>query len=116
MSNEQKMKNFINALLKEYYPDLSDIDGGAFQEIAEQHGILIAEVRHQPCGKFCHCNEVVYGEEWLDGVKCFRPANWLSAQQSMQTDICPECGVAQDIPNVNNIRGGLLCGTCGKCR
>lgn len=82
MSNEQKMKDFINALLKEYYPDLGDIDGGTFQDIAEQHGILIAEIRHQPCGEFCNCNEVVYDEEWIEGVKCFRPANWLSAQHS----------------------------------
>lgn len=108
MSNEQKMKDFINALLKEYYPDLGDIDGGTFQDIAEQHGILIAEIRHQPCGEFCNCNEVVYDEEWLEGVKCFRPANWLSAQQSVHLT----CGSVRPYKHFTQIESGCAIWHC----
>jgi hypothetical protein len=80
--SEEKMKAFINALLEEYYPECGDIDGGTFQDLAEKHGILVKEIRHEPCDEFCNCAQVVYDEEWQEGVECFRAVNWLSAQQS----------------------------------
>ena len=83
MSEEEKMKAFINALLEEFYPECGDIDGGTFQDLAEKFGILVKEIRHEPCGEFCNCAQVVYDEEWQEGVECFRAANWLSAQQSV---------------------------------
>src|SRR3990167_5051111 len=79
ISNYEKMKTFIMALLDEFYPECGDIDGGTFQDLAEKHGILIPEIKHQPCGEFCKCNEVVYDEEWQDGVTCYHAAEHLNA-------------------------------------
>jgi hypothetical protein len=31
-------------------------------------------------------------------------------------DICPQCCVEKSVGDTNSIRGGLVCGTCGKCR
>ena len=68
------------ALLDEFYPECGDIDGGTFQDLAEKHGILIPEIKYQPCGEFCKCNEVVYDEEWQDGVTCYHAAEWLRSR------------------------------------
>ncbi len=109
MSEEEKMKAFINALLEEFYPECGDIDGGTFQDLAEKHGILVKEIRHEPCGEFCNCAQVVYDEEWQEGVECFRAANWLSAQQSVQADDgychCP-------ITKTEAVLAGSLCSKC----
>lgn len=70
---------FVNALLDEYYPDPGDIDGGTFQDLAVKHGVLVAEIRHEPCGEGCACAEVYYHTDWIEGVECFRPAIWLTA-------------------------------------
>ena len=75
------MKAFVIALLEEFYPDCGDIDGGTFQDLAERHGILVPETRHEPCGEFCNCAQVVYDEEWTEGVKCYRAAEWLIAKE-----------------------------------
>lgn len=84
MSHEQQIKDFVNALLEEFYPECGDIDGGTFQDLAEKHGILIPETRYEPCGEFCKCNEFVYPEEWAEGFKCYRAAHWLHTEQSIQ--------------------------------
>ena len=79
ISNDQKMKSFILALLDEFYPECGDIDGGTFQDLAEKHGVLIPEIRHEPCGEFCNCAQLCYDEEWQEGVTCYRAAEWLRA-------------------------------------
>lgn len=84
--SEEKMKAFINELFDEYYPECGDIDGASLQDMAEKHGILVPEIRYEPCGEFCNCNELVYDEEWQEGVKCYRLANWLSAQPTLAPD------------------------------
>lgn len=84
--SEEKMKAFISDSFDEYYPECGDIDGGFLQDLAEKHGILVPEIRHEPCGEFCNCAQVVYDEEWQEGVKCYRPANWLSAEHYLHTD------------------------------
>jgi len=50
MSEEEKMKAFIRELFDIYYPDCGDIDGGELQDLAEKHGILVHEIRHEPTG------------------------------------------------------------------
>ena len=75
--HQKQMKDFINALLEEFYPECGDIDGATFQDLAEKLGILIPETRHEPCGDLCVCLEVCYGEEWKDGVTCYRAAKWV---------------------------------------
>lgn len=84
MSEEEKMKAFIRDLFDEYYPDMGDIGGDVLQDLAEKHGILLPEIRHEPCGEFCNCAQVCSDEEFEEGVKCYRLANWLSAQQSVE--------------------------------
>jgi hypothetical protein len=73
-----KMEAFIRDLFDEFYPDCGDIDGGTLQNLAEEHGILVPEIRHEPCGEYCNCAEMCDDEEWKDGVQCYRLANWLS--------------------------------------
>ena len=84
MSEEEKMKAFIRELFDIYYPDCGDIDGAELQDLAEKHGILVPEIRHEPCGEFCNCATVCSDMEFFEGVKCYSLANWLSAQQSVQ--------------------------------
>lgn len=110
MSEIQKMKAFINALLDEYYPECGDIDGASFQDIAEEKGILIPEIRYQPCGESCVCAEVVYSEEWKDGFKCYRAAEWLKEDPSPET---PEGEGSEDrlrraARDLYNLRGAML--------
>ena len=86
MSEEEKMKAFIRELFDIYCPDCGDIDGGELQDLAEKRGILVPEIRHAPCGEFCNCAQVCSDEEFEEGVKCYRLANWLSAQQMREPD------------------------------
>ena len=107
-SNYEKMRGFVMALLDEFYPECADIDGGTFQDLAEKYGLLIPEIRHEPCGEFCACNENVYDEEWQDGVTCYHAAEWLRAVEHTHAldecqghawnashtgfKFCPDCG------------------------
>ncbi len=103
--SEEKMKAFINELFDEYYPECGDIDGSSLQDMAEKHGILVPEIRYEPCGEFCNCNELVYDEEWQEGVKCYRLANWLSAEHSVQLtglESPPKCTTEKLCP-VHNV-------------
>ena len=84
ISKYERVRTFVKALLDEFYPECGDIDGGTFQDLAEEHGIMVPEVRHEPCGEFCNCNENVYDEEWQEGVTCYRIAEWLNSAE--QTD------------------------------
>ena len=87
--NIEKMQGFIMKLLDEFYPECADIDGGTFQDLAEEHGILVSEVRHEPCGEFCNCNTMVYDEEWTDGVSCYHAADWLTTNDPRSEDSLP---------------------------
>lgn len=79
--SEEKMKTFIRELFDIYYPDCGDIDGGELQDLAEKHGILVPEIRHEPCGDSCNCAQICSDEEFREGVKCYSLANWLSTQR-----------------------------------
>lgn len=114
MSEEEKMKSFIRELFDIYYPDCGDIDGGELQDLAEKHGILVPEIRHEPCGEFCNCAQVCYDEEWQEGVKCYRLANWLSAEQCVHPTpptarlisvTCQKCGTFIGVDFANTAGG-----------
>lgn len=96
--SEEKMKAFINDLFDEYYPECGDIDGGTLQDLAEKHGILVPEIHHEPCGEFCNCAQVCSDEEFQEGVKCYRLANWLAAEHCLHTD----AGESADLQAVSN--------------
>lgn len=53
------------------WPD-GDVDGGALQEIAVAHGLLVPETRTEPCGDACECAEYHSPEDMADGVTCYR--------------------------------------------
>lgn len=60
-------------------PD-GDVDGGALQEIAVTHGLLVPETRTEPCGDECACAEYYTRAEMADGVTCYRRAPLLRPQ------------------------------------
>lgn len=60
-----------------------DIDGGALQEIAENHGILKPETRHEPCRKGCCCDENADSQEWAFGVVCYRKTPLLTGSNAI---------------------------------
>lgn len=61
---------------------MGDLDGGALQEIAEKHGMLKPETRHEPCGEVCSCNEYADPHEWEDGVVCYRKTPLLKGSNA----------------------------------
>jgi hypothetical protein len=54
------------------WPEGGDIDGGAFQELAIEHGFLTPETRNEPCGEVCFCAEYYGPDELAEGVTCYR--------------------------------------------
>lgn len=57
-----------------------DIDGFEMQRIAESHGMLREETRHEPCGEGCFCNEHAAPHEWESGVVCYQKTPLLTGQ------------------------------------
>ncbi len=68
----EKLRAFAQAIM-EAWPD-GGIEGGDLQEIAHRHGLLALELRYEPCGEWCNCNDGVDvdGGEWERGVECYR--------------------------------------------
>lgn len=60
------------------WPD-GDVDGGALQEIAVAHGLLVPETRTEPCGDACECAEYHSPEDMAEGVTCYRRGPLLSS-------------------------------------
>lgn len=58
-----------------------DVDGGQLQDIAEKHGLITPETRHESCGdefgSGCNCAGSVLPEEWEAGITCYRKARIL---------------------------------------
>jgi len=70
---------FANAIFEAVeWPDGLELDAGEFEEIAVKYGLLLPEIRHEPCSEFCPCTEVCNEEDWKRGVTCNRKAEWLS--------------------------------------
>ena len=58
--------------IMEAWPDGSGLDGGDLQKLAEKHGLLSYEIRHEPCGEGCICDEYFAPSEWNRGARCYR--------------------------------------------
>ncbi len=56
-----------------------DLDGSDLQDAAVKHGLLTPEQRFEPCGEdgACSCAGLVEHADWVEGVECFRRAEWL---------------------------------------
>jgi hypothetical protein len=78
---EPAERAFIRALFdKCEWPDGGWIDGFEFQDIAEEHGLLVPVDVFEPCGEGCRCAEYHGGSDGMsDGVVCYRKAAWLAA-------------------------------------
>ena len=61
------------------WPD-GDVDGGALQEMAVAHGLLVPETRTEPCGDACECAGYYDQAEMVDGVTCYRRGPLLGPQ------------------------------------
>ncbi len=75
-----QLRAFAQAVM-EVWP-MGDLDGGTLQEIAEKHGMLKPETRHEPCGEVCSCNEYAAPHEWEYGVVCYRKTPLLKGSNS----------------------------------
>ena len=60
------------------------IEGDDLQDIAVEHGLLVAETRYSPCAEeaWCWCARYATEEEFADGVVCYRRAEWLKAGEN----------------------------------
>jgi hypothetical protein len=79
MNDEQvaSLAGFALDILNEW-PDVSLMDGGDLQEIAEKHKLLVPQIVHAPCSdEDCACAEVCSDEEFARGVTCYRIVDWL---------------------------------------
>lgn len=71
------LRAFAKAVM-DCWPDGWGIEGDALQHIATAHGMLIPEIRTDPCGDACRCAEHVLAKEWTDGVVCYRKTALLT--------------------------------------
>ena len=55
------------------------IEGDDLQDIAVEHGLLVAETRYSPCAEedWCWCASYATKEEFATGVICYRRADWM---------------------------------------
>lgn len=82
------------------WPD-GDVDGGALQEMAVSHGLLVPEARTEPCGDECECAGYYDQAEMADGVTCYRRGPLLGPQGTahdagIQTALGPNAAVQAD--------------------
>ena len=66
-----KLRAFAQEIM-EAWPAGSGLDGGDIQKIAEKHGLLIYEIRYEPCGEGCQCDGYFAPGEWSRGAVCYR--------------------------------------------
>ena len=74
MNDEQivSLAKFALDILDEW-PDVSIMDGGDLQEIAEKHKLLVPQIVHAPCSdEDCVCAEVCSDSEFARGVTCYQ--------------------------------------------
>lgn len=70
------------------YFDLSSfgMEGSELQEIAEKHGLLRQERRHEPCGKECRCEwEAHFDGDLATGVMCYQRTSLLTVEPESTT-------------------------------
>ena len=123
MNDEQvaSLAGFALDILNEW-PDISMMDGGDLQEIAEKHKLLVPQIVHAPCSdEGCACAEVCSDSEFARGVTCYRIVDWLvrDAQLRIGADDagqhCPSCdGVGSTL--TDGIYSACLeCNGTGQC-
>ena len=66
----QALRAFAQDVMS-YWPDGAP-DGGDLQELAEKHGLLKPETRHEPCAEGCECAAICAPCEFELGVTCYR--------------------------------------------
>jgi len=71
------LRAFAKAVM-DCWPDGWGIEGDELQHIATEHGMLIPEIKTDPCGDACRCAEHVLPKEWTDGVVCYRKTALLT--------------------------------------
>ena len=71
------LRAFAKAVM-DCWPDGWGIEGDELQHIATEHGMLIPEIRTDPCGDACRCADRVLPKEWIDGVVCYRKTALLT--------------------------------------
>lgn len=54
MSNEAKLRAFVQELFKDWPDDLG-VDGFDLQDLAEKHGLLVPTEALERCGEVCSC-------------------------------------------------------------
>jgi hypothetical protein len=103
LNNEQieSLAKFALDILGEW-PDVSLMDGGDLQEIAERHKLLIPQTVFSPCmEEGCTCAEVCTDKEFARGVTCYHIADWLTRDaehrngadlSGTQAALCDVCG------------------------
>ena len=69
-AENETLRSFVRDIMAAW-PD-GDVDGGALQEIAVSHGLLVPETRTEPCGDECACAEYYSPEDMAAGVTCYR--------------------------------------------
>lgn len=82
VSEIKRLRAFARAVMTAW-PE-GDLDGGALQEAAVAHGLLIPEVRAAPCAEDCACAEYRAEDEWADGVTCYRRVGWLDEEEEQR--------------------------------
>lgn len=80
LSENKKLRAFAREVM-ESWPD-GGIEGDDLQEIAVKHGMLAPEIRHEPCGEWCNCQNLngLDSDDWKGGVECYRRTALLTGE------------------------------------
>ena len=70
-----KLRAFAQDVLT---PFQNGISGGYLQKLAEKHSLLSYEIRYEPCGEGCICDEYFAPSEWNRGARCYRKTALLT--------------------------------------
>jgi hypothetical protein len=83
LSKVASLVGFARDIMK-CWPD-GDVDGGYLQDVADRHGLLIPQTRHEPCGEGCACIHYYRDYEWKEGITCYKLADWLKESNDDDT-------------------------------
>ena len=80
LSENKKLRAFAREVM-ESWPD-GGIEGDDLQEIACRHGMLEPEMRFEPCGEWCNCQNLngLDSDDWKGGVECYRRTALLTGE------------------------------------
>lgn len=77
---KEKLRAFAREVM-EAWPE-GGIEGDDLQEIACRHGMLEPEMRFEPCGEWCNCQNLngLDSDDWKGGVECYRRTALLTGE------------------------------------